>query len=317
MKKSIYGLGIALMVSQSSFGALIGHWVLNDGFGTNALSAIHSPADDAALVGDTVFVPDAAAFDGDGDAIQTEVGGVTGTVARTVAAWIQIPADDTAYQSGIISWGNSWTPNGALGHRFTMKINNDSGALRAEIGGGFSVGTAMLNDGEWHHVAVTTAEGEDDMANVLFYVDGVLDAVTSFGNANPINTDADRITIGGSIPLDRVMDDNLAMNGLIADARVYNEALDQMAISALAANAPGTIPGNPVVVSIAGPVSGGTEMEISWIGEIGETYGVETNTALTDGEWGSIITNLYGTGNTTIITNTIGPNQTFYRVITE
>ncbi len=74
----------------------------------------------------------------------------------------------------------------------------------------------------------------------------------------------------------------------------------------------------PVTVSIFGPISGGTAMGISWVGLVGETYGLETNSTLISAEgWISIASGLPGTGGTTTITNTINGDQTFYRVITE
>ena len=77
--------------------------------------------------------------------------------------------------------------------------------------------------------------------------------------------------------------------------------------------------GDPVEdLAISGPVSGGTEMVLSWTGESGSTYGVETNSNLILGSgWAMWITSQIGTGGTISVTNTIGPNQTFYRVITE
>jgi hypothetical protein len=67
---------------------------------------------------------------------------------------------------------------------------------------------------------------------------------------------------------------------------------------------------------IAGLVVG--EMELSWTGEDGKPYGVETNSNLIlPGGWVSWITNQVGNGGTITVTNTIGPDQTFYRVISE
>ncbi len=81
----------------------------------------------------------------------------------------------------------------------------------------------------------------------------------------------------------------------------------------------GIVPAEPVTVSITGPVSGGSEMEISWVGVAGGTYSVETNANLIiGGGWGSFATNIYSSGGGLIvITNAIDGDQTFYRVITE
>lgn len=71
-------------------------------------------------------------------------------------------------------------------------------------------------------------------------------------------------------------------------------------------------------VTITGPVSGGTAMVISWTSEAGKPYGVQTNSNLIiNGDWADWLTGLIGNGGTLSVTNTIGPDQTFYRVISE
>lgn len=79
----------------------------------------------------------------------------------------------------------------------------------------------------------------------------------------------------------------------------------------------GYSPGAPVQdLVIDGPFNGG--MELSWTGEAGKFYGVDTNPNLTiESGWASWVTNLLGNGGTMSVTNTIGPDQTFYRVISE
>ena len=75
-------------------------------------------------------------------------------------------------------------------------------------------------------------------------------------------------------------------------------------------------PGGPPTAMIAGPYVGG--MEISWFGEDQKLYGIETNSNLIlPGGWSLWKTGLTGDGNTLSVTNTIGPDQTFYRVISE
>ena len=84
-------------------------------------------------------------------------------------------------------------------------------------------------------------------------------------------------------------------------------------IAAVVDNTPGA---QVTDLVIAGPFAGG--MELSWTGENGKPYGVETNSNLIlSGGWASWLTNQVGNGGTIAITNTIGPDQTFYRVISE
>lgn len=70
-------------------------------------------------------------------------------------------------------------------------------------------------------------------------------------------------------------------------------------------------------LSIAGPISSGTEMEISWMGDAGSAYRVETNSNLITSGWDTFQSGITGMGGTITVTNAIGPDQTFYRIITE
>ncbi len=75
--------------------------------------------------------------------------------------------------------------------------------------------------------------------------------------------------------------------------------------------------GDPVAVedlSISGPVVGG--MVLSWTGESSWSYIVETNSNLVVGDW-QPFTTVPGKDGANTVTNTIGPDQTFYRVISE
>jgi hypothetical protein len=66
---------------------------------------------------------------------------------------------------------------------------------------------------------------------------------------------------------------------------------------------------------ISGPVAG--DMELSWTSEANGTYSVQTNINLVTGNWGTLLTGIPGIDGT-IVTNTpVGPDQVFYKVITE
>ncbi len=75
-------------------------------------------------------------------------------------------------------------------------------------------------------------------------------------------------------------------------------------------------PGGQVMdLVIAGPVVGG--MVLTWTGEDGKPYGVQTNSNLIIADWQSFMTGILGDGGTLSVTNPLGPDQTFYRVISE
>jgi len=71
-------------------------------------------------------------------------------------------------------------------------------------------------------------------------------------------------------------------------------------------------------LTISGPVSSGTEMVLSWTALDKGTYGIETNSNLIIKNWQTFMSGLSVPGGGTItVTNTIGSDQIFYRVITE
>jgi hypothetical protein len=142
-----------------------------------------------------------------------------GTNARTTAAWIK-----TAGTGSIIAWGPNTTSL-----KWMMRLESattGTGALRLEVGGGSVVGTRDLRDDQWHHVvAVLPAIAAPNATNVLLYVDGVIEPLTSRA-ASPINTAAASATVGTDAQ-------NRFFMGVIDEVRVYPRALSAIEIAAL------------------------------------------------------------------------------------
>lgn len=115
-------------------------------------------------------------FDGSGDYVQTSYGGILGSNAITVEAWI-IPGANG--EEIITSWGNDTYQGG----RFTFRVKavGSIDVIRVENKGGGLDGAVNVNDGNWHHVAVTY----DPSATIKYklYVDGVLDTQGNIATA--------------------------------------------------------------------------------------------------------------------------------------
>jgi len=56
---------------------------------------------------------------------------------------------------------------------------------------------------------------------------------------------------------------------------------------------------------------------LSWTGEDGKSYSVETNSNLIISGWNTFVAGILGDGGFITVTNAIGPSETFYRVISE
>ncbi len=83
----------------------------------------------------------------------------------------------------------------------------------------------------------------------------------------------------------------------------------------------GTIPGTPGLPEIGDMtievISGGTEVSLSWLTDVGYTYGVQSKADLNDLVWDNIITNVPGTGFEVTVTNALSPDVEFYQAYIE
>ena len=160
------------------------------------------------------------ALDGGGDyAIARNYAGVTGSAARTVSGWIK-----TADDGCIIGWGTV-----ATDEKFLVRI--DGGRLRLEITGDFMIGTTNLTDDQWRHIAVVVpaAGGAPTLADVILYVDGVVEPLSQTGT-RAINTGNDiDVTIGRNMNFR-----NRYFRGQIDELRIYDRALTGAEVNDLA-----------------------------------------------------------------------------------
>lgn len=153
-------------------------------------------------------------FDGTDDYVSTNYTGISGTGARTVEAWIKVPATNTVAQRVIVDWG-AIAPNGS---RFTLNLLNNM--LRLEVGGSGLNGTTLLNDNSWHHVAATynpTATNK-----VVIYLDG----------AQQIAGNLTLSTTSGTVKIGTRVDNINNFNGTIDEVRIWDVARTQAEISA-------------------------------------------------------------------------------------
>jgi hypothetical protein len=146
--------------------------------------------------------------------------GILGADAITVAAWVNTDSDATA---AIIGWG----PN-VGSQRFGFRI--DGGRLRNEHGNGNIQGDTVINDGNWHHVAVTVQPNATvSHPEVQLWLDGQDDTrPTTDPDAFDLTADPD-VSIGR-----RPANDDRYYIGLIDELYIYNRALSQAEIAALA-----------------------------------------------------------------------------------
>ncbi|MCL4207892.1 MAG: hypothetical protein KJ000_35855, partial [Pirellulaceae bacterium] len=195
---------------------------------------------DGRLVGDASIesgkIGNAMSLDGNGDWIRLDVpdgsyDGVTGTEARTMTAWVRT----TSTGAGLLTWGTN-----TQGKKWAFRL--DGGRLRIEVNGGFRVGTTVLNDGQWHHVALTLQGGSSpNVTDALLYVDGVAESTYTTQQLQAIDTASGTSVYIGA---DRVTANNNSrdFSGQIDEVGIWSRALSAAEIAYLAAaQTPGTI----------------------------------------------------------------------------
>ena len=215
------GSGDIITPVQPDTANLVAHYAF-DGSANDSAGGLHGT-----LVGAPTFVPGQQ-----GQAISlntntvtdyvemTGYQGILGANPVTVTAWIKTTTDATG---AIIGWG----PNTA-GQRFGFRI--DAGRLRTEHHGGNIQGDGPVNDGQWHHVAVTVqANSTVSYPEVQLWLDG-LDNTRPTTDPDAYNITADLDVCIGRRP---AADDRYFI-GEIDDLRIYDRALTAAEIAALA-----------------------------------------------------------------------------------
>ncbi|MFK7784312.1 MAG: LamG domain-containing protein, partial [Crocinitomicaceae bacterium] len=139
--------------------------------------------------------------------------GIDGGAARSCEAWI----NSTVNNKEFTSWGQNTASS-----KWNFRIN-DNGAIRVEVNGGYIIGTTLVDDGDWHHVACTF--NGSDVQDVLLYVDGQLETISS-SLTEPVLTNT---TSGINLRLSRGTN-NRYFEGIIDEVRVWSVPLSQTEI---------------------------------------------------------------------------------------
>lgn len=149
----------------------------------------------------------------------TGYNGITGSAARTCSAWVKTTAAGTIRP--IIAWGTT-----ATGSKWVVTVDT-TGHFRVEISSGSITSSATINDGTWHHVAVTFADdGTPNISDAKLYIDSVLDTSPTVV-AKALNTVA-----GTAAQIGRDQSSRL-WNGALDDVRLYDRALSTAEIEAI------------------------------------------------------------------------------------
>jgi len=212
---------------------LLGHWSfdidahdssgnLNDGTLTSGASVDTSAATNQVGSGKL-------SLDGSNDYVNLDahVSNFQGLTEGTISAWVKTTGGSQWIFSASDSGDNFSDISLRLdssGH-LEFDVYNDGAILAVES-------TASINDGLWHHVAVTV----DTSGNALF-IDGVQAAVNYNTGSASSNVFFDDVTNLDSMGIGRLLysgGSSFHFNGQIDDVRVYDSALSAGTVTALA-----------------------------------------------------------------------------------
>ena len=204
---------------NAELGGLLGWWKLDEKEGTTAVDSSGN-GNDGTLVGKPVWRPEggkiggAIELSGKGDYVKIANESAFDITSQiTISTWVNIISVPQEW-TGIVTKGDgAWR----MSTSFANNVFHFGVSREDYLNGNVAVGSGL-----WHHVACVY-----DGSKMSIYVDGKRDA--SRPRTGPIATNDFPVCIGGNIELT-----GHCWNGLIDDVRVYNYALSENEIAALA-----------------------------------------------------------------------------------
>ncbi len=201
----------------------LAHYWPFDGSADDTVGTTHGTNDGAAIVTDAVR---GQVLDCDGIDDHVSFANPLGATF-TLSAWLQTTQNSPTGTFGWQGNGLIWSDVAGGADDFTLAILNNrlsvfDGAAPAGLNG--TNGSAVLNDGAWHHIAVVR-DGSTGMLSI--HVDGVVDASGIAGTAEP--TANPRMYFCGNVL------DGRYFAGRLDDVRQYDRALTSVEIATLAA----------------------------------------------------------------------------------
>ncbi len=222
---TLYALAMTIALSSTTWGALVGHWRLDETSGTVATDSSGNGLNGTVQGGGTwVAGKIGGALQTDGTDDYVDLGNpaaldLSGANQATITAWVK-PAV-TKNHNAIFTKGE-WSA------AYSLTIKGDTTPPnRLWTGNNTSVfSTDAVPVNEWTHVAVTI---RGDLTN--FYINGRLNGPANQDRGEPIDNSVRTAAIGRE---DRSGSNaRWYFNGLLDDVRVYNEALPEAQIQVI------------------------------------------------------------------------------------
>lgn len=263
---------------------LVGQWHLDEGTGTTTADSAAGGLNNGTLTGTVAWVPGiwGNAVQPDGTTGYVNVGSnaalnIGANMPFSISAWINVPPSETV--GPIVSMRHSTNDNPVIdlcvgfdGVATTAGgvralVRDDAGGMYAEV----ISASPLVNDGMWHHVALTRNAGN----TIELFVDGVSAGTNSAaGSGGAITTDwryfgAEPRWIAPT-PVNTA--DQRFLNGTIEEVQFYTRQLSLADVQTLAA---------PAAPTGLGATAGNGTVNLTWTASPnGSSYVVKRGTAM-------------------------------------
>ncbi len=209
---------------NAELGGLIGWWKLDEKEGTAALDSSGN-GNDGRLAGSPKWRPGdgkiggAIELSGNGDYIKINNESpfdITNQI--TISAWVNIKSVPQEWTAIVTKGDSAWR----MSTDYANSIPHFGVGAGVNTNDNFVSGKTTVNSGQWHNFACVY-----DGKEMRIYIDGKLEI--SKPRSGPIGTNDIPVCIGENLELT-----GRCFNGLIDDVRIYNYAISQTEIAALA-----------------------------------------------------------------------------------
>ncbi len=287
---------LALPVVQSH-AALVGYWAFDEGHGTNITDS-SGYGNDGTLSGATVQTwtkgrhGSGLYFDGTSptEVFVPSTPSLQLSTAASFAAWVRCDAPNSSVifskEGNDPYYLSYWF--GIGGSHFGVQLDGNGNQPWEFV----NISEGNIIGGQWIHLASTW-----DGTTVRYYTNGVLLA-DSNPFTGPIFPGNARLGIGRNSEYG-----DYKFTGVIDEVRIYNHALSQAEVSALAAVKPDT--GMGIAQGVA----------ISWNSVSGMLYQVQWASVLDTNTWNNLGSPVTGNGSTNSVFDPFQSPQRFYRVV--
>jgi len=238
------------------------------------------------LVGNGAYLTNAGRFgkalyiDGNGGAAATNILQIPSKLVDTsasgswtVSCWLKTTTAGAVF---LYQGDGTWSSSGQTAYLLNANSGSVAGTHAGAVrwAGGFLTGTATLNDGNWHHIALVDSAGAESI-----YVDGNVDTLSSTMRL-ALASGANQTWIGGAPDTDAGA---VKLSGLVDEVCMFSRALSAGEIRALYTNAltVGKLPVGSAVSVAAGATLdlAGISQAVASLADYNGSGGLVTNTS--------------------------------------